>query len=150
MQNRTFHPLPAFFNTLRLFLSSRVHFPRQRLGQEISLDGERWVIFRQVIVDPPPGAARAPGAVFRPRFHIANMSVQANQLFSWLPMLFILGLPGFRSKLWLVNPLTGDFSGYYEWESVEQAERYAQSFAMRFMTGRSLPGSVYYQIIPQV
>ncbi len=76
------------------------------------------------------------------------MSVRTNILFSLIPMWFIIGLPGFRSKYWLVDEDTGDFCGYYEWESIEAAQMYSTSFAMRFMANRSVPGSVWFEIYP--
>jgi hypothetical protein len=57
-------------------------------------------------------------------------------------------LPGFRTKLWTVDENNGDFQGIYEWETLQDAENYAHSFAMQFMTNRSLPGSVSFQIKP--
>jgi hypothetical protein len=143
------NPLSALLRTIGLALAGRIHFPGGRVGQEIWLDGEKWHIFREVQVDPRPGQPPKPGAVFRPRFHVAGMSTRANVLFSWLPVWFILGLPGFRSKLWLVNPASGDFSGYYEWDTVADAEAYQHSFAAGFMTRRSVPGSVSFRVIPQ-
>jgi hypothetical protein len=101
-----------------------------------------------VQIDPRPGQPQMPGAVFRPRFHVKGMSTRMNILFSWIPVWFILGLPGFRSKLWLVNPQNGDFSGYYEWDTVQDAENYGSSFAAGFMTRRSIPGSVSFKVIP--
>ena len=59
-----------------------------------------------------------------------------------------VGLPGFRSKLWMVNPESGDFSGYYEWDTIEDAENYGRSFAAGFMTRRSVPGSVSLKVLP--
>ncbi len=143
-------PLYSFWKAMGYMASGRLHFPRQRVGEETWLDGEKWIIFRQVVVDPLPGQPQKPGAVFRPRFHVKGMSLRQNILFSLLPMLLILGLPGFRSKLWMYNPETGDFSGYYEWDTVQDAENYRDSFAGSFMTGRSIPGSVSFQVIPQV
>lgn len=145
---RSFHPLSSLAGTIRLLLRGRVHFPRKRLGQPLILDGEKWIIFRQVVIDPGPGQPAQPGAVFRPRFHLRGMSARANMLFSWLPVPFFIGLPGLRSKLWLYDPISGDFSGWYEWDSVEDAERYSRSFAAAFMTRRSLPGSVSFRVLP--
>jgi hypothetical protein len=139
-------PLKGLNGTLRLALQKRIHFLRGRIGQTVELDGEVWTIFREVVVDPLPGQPARPGAIFRPRFHLKGMSVRANIVFSWIPVWFILGLPGFRSKLWLVNK-QGDFSGYYEWDSLEDAENYAHSFATVFMKRRSIPGSVKFQAI---
>jgi len=56
-------------------------------------------------------------------------------------------LPGFRSKLWLFNPETGDTSGLYEWVTVKDAETHKNSFEAQFMTRRSDPGSVSFEVI---
>jgi len=135
---------------MTMLIAGRVHFPRQRIGETLELDGEQWSIFRQAVVDPLPGQPQIPGAIFRPRFHVAGMSTRMNILFSLLPIPFFIGLPGFRSKLWLVHEKTGDFAGYYEWDTIEDAENYRRSFAANFMTRRSVPGSVSFRIIPQV
>jgi hypothetical protein len=81
-------------------------------------------------------------------FHVAGMSVRQNIVFSLLPMCLILGLPGFRSKLWMYHPENGDSSGYYEWDTIEDAENYSHSIAARFMINRSVPGSVSFKVIP--
>lgn len=112
-------------------------------------DGQEFVIFRQVLVEPSQDQPEKPGAILRVRFHVANMSPKQNKLFSLLPMPFFIGLPGFRSKLWMLNETTGDFQGVYEWDTVQDAENYASSFAMKFMRIRPVPGSVSYKIIPK-
>jgi hypothetical protein len=141
------NPLYSFVKTHLYLLLRRLHFPRRRMGEALILeDGQTWVIFREVHLDPGPHRPARAGAVFRPRFHVRGMSRRANILFSLLPIPFFTGLPGFRSKLWLYQPESGDFQGIYEWDTPADAEAYAQSFAMRFMTRRSVPGSVSYQI----
>ena len=64
------------------------------------------------------------------------------------PVPFFVGLPGFRSKLWAVDPSTGECQGTYQWATAADAGNYAGSFAMRFMTRWSAPGSLSYRIIP--
>jgi len=76
------------------------------------------------------------------------MALVQNIRFSWLPIPFFMGLPGFRTKLWGYIREAADFQGIYEWASVGDAEDYVHSFAVRFMTGRSVPGSVSHRIIP--
>lgn len=142
-----YSPLYSLLHTLALWGGGRLHFPRERVGQMIQLDCEDWQIFRQVVVDARPGQPEIPAVVFRPRFHVAGMSPAHNMRFSLLPIPFFIGLPGFRSKLWLINPRSCDFSGWYEWDQHADAEAYSRSFAMRFMARRSLPGSVSWQII---
>lgn len=130
-------------------LAGRLSFPRKLVNTEFSMDGEKWTIFRQVIIKPGKNQPAVPGAVFIPRFHVANMSVKQNIRFSLLPMWFIIGLPGFRSKLWMYNPENGDSAGYYEWDTLRDAENYSNSFAARFMTKRSVPGSVSFKMAPK-
>jgi hypothetical protein len=55
-------------------------------------------------------------------------------------MLGFLGLPGFRSKLWLFDKTTGSFGGIYEWDTVQDAKNYNESYAMKFSKWRSVPG----------
>jgi hypothetical protein len=143
-----FNLFRSIINVIVYAFSGRLHFPRGRVGKEIILDGERWVIFREAVVDAGKGQPQRPGAVFRPRFHVAGMSVRQNIVFSLLPMWLILGLPGFRSKLWLYSPETGDSSGYYEWDTLQDADNYSKSMAMQFMTRRSVPGSVSFKLTP--
>jgi hypothetical protein len=63
-------------------------------------------------------------------------------------MWFIMGLPGFRSKFWMIDDETGDFCGYYEWDTIEDAQNYGKSFAVRFMTNRSIPDSAWFHVYP--
>ncbi len=49
----------------------------------------------------------------------------------------------------MVEKDTGLCQGLYQWQTVEDAESYSRSVAMRFMAGRSEPGSVQFTIIDQ-
>jgi hypothetical protein len=147
----TFNPLISFFKTIYYLLWGRVHFPQNRIGELfVAEDGRNFTIFRQAIVDHPASQdGRKPGAVFKVRFCIKSMTPRQNEIFSLMPIPFIIGLPGFRSKLWMSDKKTGMCQGVYEWDSIESAESYANSFAMRFMSARAEPGSVGYRISPQ-
>ena len=139
----------ALLRTAQLMVRRRVHFPRGQVGQYVTLaDRRRYRIFRAVFVDAEGSQPLEPGAVFVPHFHVRNMPPRLNIWFSWLPMLIILGLPGFRSKLWLIHEPTGDFAGLYEWDTAKDAKRYQDSIAMTFMTRRSYPESVSSEVIP--
>jgi len=74
------------------------------------------------------------------------MSKVANDRLLKLPIPLIMGLPGFRSKYWLYHEETGDYQLRHQWDAVADARRHADSFAMKFMTGRSLRGSVSFGI----
>lgn len=140
-------PLNSFLKTQINFLTGRLHFPKGRVGQTLTMeDGQDFLIFREAVVEPGRKQPQEPGAVFRVRFHVANMTPEQNKRFSLIPIPFFTGLPGFRRKLWMLNEKTGDFQGIYRWDTVRDAQNYANSFAMKFMTGRSLPGSASYQI----
>lgn len=140
----TISPLRSFLRANRALLQGRLHFPRQRINTTIiDENGVALTIFREMRlgdVIPPESAT------FHVRFHVAGMPPRINKLFSWLTIPFFAGLPGFRHKLWLINETTGDFHGIYRWDTVADAERYADSFAMRFMAGRSVPGSAAHSI----
>jgi hypothetical protein len=137
------------FKAIWLLVIGRLHFDPNRIGDTFTDEnGQCFRTFRYVVLRPTPEQPKMPGAVFIPHFHVANMSVRANILFSLIPMWFILGLPGFRSKHWMVDEKTGDFLGYYEWNTLEAARSYNTSFAVRFMTARSTPESVWFRVYP--
>ena len=145
-----FNPFLSFLRTLGYVLRRRIHFPKNHVGEVIKTEnGQEFIIFRQVIMDPSQNQPEKPGATFRVQFHVAHMSPRQNKIFSLLPIPFIIGLPGFRSKLWMLNEATGECQGIYEWDTVEYAKKYANSFAMRFMTMRSVPGSISCEILPK-
>jgi len=141
------NPLTALLKTNRDLLNGRLHFPRNRLGEKITLtNGRTYTVFRQAQVDPDPGAPAQPQAVFTVIFHPAGLSSSVNRWFSLAPLPFCVGCPGFRSKLWMDDPATGECAGIYEWDTRQDAQNYADSYAMRFSKGRSQPGAFHYTI----
>jgi hypothetical protein len=144
------NPFLSAVRSLYYFITGRLRFdPRRRGWSFTAEDGQTFRAFRYVSLSARNGQPEAPGAVFIPHFHVAGMSPRANVLFSLLPMWGIMGLPGFRSKYWMLDEKTGDFCGYYEWQTEADARAYATCFAMRFMTARSLPESVWCHIYPR-
>ncbi len=148
MTQKCISPLCSLINFIKTMCHGRLFFPRTLNGATINLDDGSWLVLREMVITPS-GEFSEPEAIFRPRFHIKGMSPKVNEWFSWLPIPFFSGLSGFRRKLWLFDPITGDFSGYYEWQTEQDAYAYAHSFAMRFMTARSIPGSVSARILPR-
>jgi hypothetical protein len=142
-----FNPFISFFRTIGLAIAGRVHFPSKRIGEILEhKNGRSFRIFRQVIIDPADNQPAIPGAIFHVHFRITSMTPEQNKFFSLMPIPFIIGLPGFRSKLWIADDATGECQGIYQWDSIAQAEKYATSFAMRFMMARAAKGSVWYRI----
>jgi len=135
--------LRALARTVFLLLMGRVRFPRSEIGRVLTMDdGAQFVVFRHVRVR----GRGDPAAQFIVRFTPAHMSVRQNIRFSLLPMLALLGMHGFREKFWCVNEETGMCQGIYAWQTPADAAAYAESIALRFMTRRSVEGSVWCQI----
>lgn len=61
-------------------------------------------------------------------------------------MLILIHFKGLSSKYWLMDEKTNTCMGVYRWQTIEDAQRYAQSIAMRFMKKRSNPDSVKFCI----
>lgn len=140
------NPIWSFFRVLGYIIKARLHFPKQRIGETyIMEDGKDFTVFRHAVIRGTSGGQSS--VVFKVRFLLANMTPQRNKLFSFIPIPFFIGLPGFRAKLWMIDEKYGYFQGLYEWDNLLNAENYSQSFAMRFMKKRSVPGSVHYEIL---
>lgn len=142
------NPLVLIFIGLFRLVTGRYCFERAEIGRCFVMeDGRVFRIFRRVVrrnKNLPPAEA-----AFRVRFKPRNMGIEENVRFSRLPMVVMLGFPGFRAKYWTVEDATGMCQGIYEWDSLADVERYVDSIALRFMAGRSEPGSVSYEIFDQ-
>ena len=125
---------------------SQVHFPKNQNGDTIQ-EKEEFIIFRKVVVDQVANQPIKPQALFRVYFRFARFSQKVNQILSLIPIPFIIAQPGFRSKTWMSGKDTGTFQGLYEWDSVEDAEHYWNSFPLKLMKRRSIPDTLKYQII---
>jgi hypothetical protein len=131
-----------------LRLRGRVHFPRDTVGDVIVGPREEYQVFRKMVVDPPGSQPGRAGAQFEVDFHFARFSPTANQRLSRLPMPLIAAQPGFRSKTWMQGRDSGAFKGLYEWNTVEDAEEYWNSFPMRLMKRRAVPETLSKEIRP--
>ncbi len=136
----------AIARSLALLLTGHVRFVRGDIGRTLTMeDGKQFSVFRHARLQAPG----QPTTVFIVRFTPAHMSVRQNIRFSLLPMVPLLGMRGFREKYWCVNRQTGECQGIYAWQTAADARAYAGSVALRFMTSRSLSGSVSYQVLDQ-
>ena len=140
------NPVRSVFNTLGFAVTGRLHFPNQRIGEIVTDDrGEQFTIFRQVVVDPAKDQPENPGAILDLHFRVTNMSDQANELYSLIPLPLYIGDPGFRSKLFTING--EDCQSIYEWDTPQEAQKYVNSFALKTILARSVPGSMTYKIV---
>lgn len=143
----SFNPLYSLLNAINLFLRGKISFPKEKIDKVlVTEDGQEFTIFREVIIDKKMDKP----AVFRVRFLLSGMNPETNIRFSWLPVPFFIGLPGFEAKVWTLNYKNNYFQGIYQWKNREYAEKYSKSFAYRFMSSRSVPGTVSFEIIPNI
>lgn len=144
-----FNPLVVFLRSIFLLLSGRVRFPKDRVGKVPTLEnGQQYTVFREALLKPKQRRPEEPDGVFRVWFR-SRMSPTRTIFLSYLTLLGFLGLPGFRSKLWLFDETSEDFGGIYEWDTVQDAENYETSYAMRFSKWRSVPGTFKTEVFPR-
>jgi hypothetical protein len=142
------NPFLSLLKTIFLFANLHVTFVKEDRNKQIVMeDGQTFRVFRHVKIQDRRLAE--PTAVFVVRFCPRNMTVAQNIRFSVFPMLILLGFCGFREKYWCVNDENGLCQGVYAWQTIEDAENYSKSIAMKFMSGRSDPESVNFKIINQ-
>ncbi len=131
-------PLNVVPRSISRMVGGATRYPSERVGTTITLeDGHSYRIFREIVMknDPP----QATGGVFRVWFY-AVTSPRQTMIMSLATKLFFVGMPGFRGKMWLLNDKTNEFGGIYQFDTVENARGYAESFAMELSKRRSHPG----------
>lgn len=139
------NPVSSAVVTMINLLKGRVNFSSEYLGRKICGEGKSLEVFRNVIIgsrDDIPKEA----ATFIVRFKLENMTPKKNITFSKCMIPFFIGLPGFRGKFWFYNS-DGWNQGVYQWDRYEDAVNYSKSFAVDFMTKRSVDGSVHVEIL---
>ena len=142
------NPFIGFLRTILLYITGRVKYIRSSIGKEFIMDdGKKFTVIRHVIIGQTGKKYAEPQAVFIARFKPKNMTIEENKRFSRIPMLVFMGFRGFRSKYWMVDETTGLCQGIYEWDTLQDAENYSNSIAASFMTKRSVPDSVSFEII---
>ncbi|MHA2365548.1 MAG: hypothetical protein ACXAC7_16445 [Candidatus Hodarchaeales archaeon] len=140
----------SFLKTHYYVLRRRLHFPKDRNGELFkTTDGKEYIIFRGLTVELGKKQSETSGVILRIQFDFKSGSANLNKRLSLIPIPFIVGLSGFRSKYWMIHESSGGFQGLYEWDTVQNAENYKKSFAIKLMTKRAVPGSVNFEIILQ-
>ena len=98
---------------LRSLLAGRMRRQRQQLGRPLTMsDGCVFVPFRETVKDQTEWRTDDKPAVLQPRFHLRGMSARRRFLHAIfrrvciLTTPFFVGIAGFRSKLWMVDPET--------------------------------------------
>ncbi len=86
--------------------------------------------------------------MFRVRFQVPRISPWRDRLIISLKSPVFVALPGFRSKLWMVDDKNHTYQGVYEWSTLQDARSYVHSYSMEFMAEVAVPGKISYEIIP--
>jgi hypothetical protein len=138
----------SMLKAISKILHGHIHFPDQHIGKTITMeDGHEFRIFRDLTVssedEPKPSMS-----VFKVRFKFKSMPVSINKRLSMIPTPFLIGLPGFREKIWTMQEEPGEFQGIYQWDSLESAQKYPDSFIFKVMTKRAVPDTVSIEILP--
>lgn len=138
------------FTTARLLATGRLTMPRERVGTEIVFaDGSRSVVFRETVARTrTPEEPVVLLVSFRLRFIGSNRLAHA--IFRRTCVIntpLFAGFPGFRTKFWLADPDTREYSGIYDWNGAAAAEDYAGVLS-RVLALVSVPGSVRWRIVP--
>jgi hypothetical protein len=125
-----------------------------QLGATLTMaDGRTYVPFRHTRKAEKCWSTASSSAVLHPRFRLPWFDPRRRWLHSLFRVVcivttpFFVGLPGFRSKLWMVDPDTGDFAGLYEWDDADTATAYAEGLG-RVLRLLSVRGSVSYDVEP--
>lgn len=142
-------PLSVFPRSVFFLLSGRMQFPKDHIGKVITLENDqKYMVFREGVLNPKSNQPKEPDGIFRVWFH-TRMSSKRTILLSRLTLFGFLGMPGFRSKLWLHDETSGDFGGIYEWDTEQDASNYDKSYAMKFSKWRSVPGKFKTEVFPE-
>lgn len=131
-------------------LTGRLHLNRSRLGNSYAIDeGGIYTVFRQT--DGNDGVGGEPVVlVVGFRLKLIRSSRIMHWIFQRVCILttpFWSGFPGFRIKLWMVDPQTKNYLGIYEWAGKENAEHYASTLE-KILHFFSTKDSVWYKIHP--
>jgi hypothetical protein len=135
--------------TLGYLKGGRLHNPKDQIGKVFTnADGQAFVVFKQTTLDPAAGLKAEPEAMFRVQFRVPKIMPWRDRLIITVKSPIFVALPGFRSKLWMVDEKNNTYQGVYEWDTSRNAEDYVHSASMDFMAGVAVAGGFSYEIIP--
>ncbi len=123
---RTF--FSVLFTGLSRIINGSYKNSNNRIGETIQLesDGRKYEVFKQSDIE---GLCVEGGVYFYVEFSFKNWV--PNYFSPTIP--FFIGMPGFISKLWLIDPDNGNYAGRYVFASRADAEGYGNSFAQKLV-----------------
>lgn len=146
--NLIYNPLYSFTKYTGIKVKNRLLYTKANHGKEIEIMGiDGHLVFKELYLQDKSGKRKVGNAIFQVIFHskMSKNRLHFEQKNFTTP--FFLGLPGFCNKQFLINKNGKTFAGNYEWETVEDAKKYAHSFALTAMAKTSKPIPLRYQII---
>jgi hypothetical protein len=133
-----------------LLVRHRLRIRHGNVGARLRLpDGRSYMVFRETTCDGGSLDGTVTLAVW---FHLRGIPPGARArrwLFereSILNTILYAGFEGYRVKLWMVDPATGDYAGLYAWHGHDEAAAYARYIAT-VLRPLSVVGSVGYEIV---
>ena len=130
---------------IKYYFQGRLHFDKDVIGQ-LRKEDDEYEVFRKIVLDAQGNKGKQPEAIFRVTFNFKGLSETTNKKLSLLPIPFIVAQHGFRSKTWMLGRKTGRFQGFYEWDTIEDANQYWHSFPMKMMKRRAISSSLQYEV----
>lgn len=149
---RRLHGVRSLPTAVHLLASGRIHLVQQWCGQPLRMpDGRTYVPFRHTISTAPVEPRDGGPAVLQARFHLRGFRPGRRWRHAAFRRLcivttpFFVGLPGFRSKLWMVDDATGDFAGLNDWDDATGARAFAAGL-VRILRPLSVRNSVSWEV----
>ena len=139
----------------RYYLTGRIRFPRERLGDVLEMpDGDTFIVYRETVLQPAAQDAPQPGVVLVFAMQVPDRTAGTTLrgvLFDPLANVatpFFAGMPGFRRKLWLAGEFPGEFLELYEWAGAEDAERFV-TVLRSILDPFDFAGSVSFEVVTE-
>jgi hypothetical protein len=127
----------------------RLHIDEPLADRATLPDGRVLTVFRQTSCDGEPAGGDVTLAVW---FHLRGVP-PGSRVRRWiferesiLNTVLYAGVPGFRTKLWLVDPESCDYAGLYGWCGAAAAEHYGR-YISAVLRPLSVRGSIGYQVV---
>lgn len=132
---------------LGLVSQGKLRLVTTRLGIVYDIRAQPYAVFRETTRGEVSGQPTTLVVGFRLKL------IGANALLHWLFQRFCIlttpfwsGLSGFRIKLWMINPLSKDYLGIYDWRGREEARTYLD-YLLPILRFFSVRGTVWHETL---
>jgi hypothetical protein len=132
---------------LELIYCGRLYLEKSNIAKIYDVLDSNYAIFRETHCKDVRGSSNVLVVGFRLKL------VRSNRLLNWifqriciLTTPFWSGMEGFEVKLWMVDPITKDYLGIYDWRGKQQAINYV-NYLLPILRFFSVGGSVWFKHI---